>query len=227
MSFMQKFNLINHYYVQLSLYIKYLLYLIPCLISFVVMNNMHDEKKEQIVKNKINVFESKINELHRIANIKTDKLTLMRSVEYFAKQNGITVNAIHQKEHLLELSCIAPLEKTLLFIDFCEQFNAFSKIEELMMNSRDINRVNSKIKLSFKNFYFKKKRKKQIKSVKKNKNIDLKLTAIVGTYALINNKWLKKNQTLLAYKLSKIHANSVELTGKEQTLILELYDVSE
>ncbi len=221
MKWSQLLDYINNYLEKLSTFQKIELYLIPVITGFLLLYNFPRLQKNNSLNHEnnkdINFYtikkEQLIEKLNDVHTIKTAK-----DLELFAKENRLNISTLKVLPKEITLEVEGEIKNILYFIDFCENYNSSSKINNLMISKSKEN-IKAFLTISFSqiiktnnNFEVKNK----IQKIKDPFTLNIskpypKLYAIVNDYVLINNKWLKQGDVFDGYEVLKIHLDYVEL----------------
>lgn len=216
-------NLIENYLSKLNVIKRIILYSLPLLLFTIWFNSLPKTQKAIQLNQEVPVIKKKIKELNTKISSKPNMFTLITRIETFAKTNNTIIKSLKHEQGLYHIEFITAKQKVYSVLNFCEYVSAFSKIKYLRVF---LNQKESTIsmKLSFDNYYHKKKRPTIEQMYRSKNNNSLELKAIIDHYVLINNQWITVNDTIENYKVRKISMNSVVLTNKNKTLVLELFD---
>lgn len=234
MNYKLKLNLISHQFSVLPLYKKILFYLVPVIGVGCYLFLFHINPSEnQIQKKKLQELQNKILEHNRKVNTKIKMLEILKHIDTSSKKYRIVFESLKQNGKSLDMIFKGTNKSITDFIHYCEYFNSFSKIEQLKIstfNTPNTTLKNVQMKLSFHNYKY-----KQKSMISKNaanpKRDQFTLTAIVGSYVLLNNQWIGLNERMNNYSLHKINRQSVELLyqtnyQEKKTLTVRMFNES-
>lgn len=156
----------------------------------------------------------------RTKNMKTKIVSILKDIEHFANKNHIKLLSVSNDNKTIEISIKADMLEQIEFIKYIEDYNSFSRINTIELNSNELI-----VKIDFDNFFIKNKLdlKEKIIALKSENKIVLHLQAIVEKSVLINDKWFKINEAINSYKITKIQSNKVYLTNGFKIIKLKLY----
>jgi len=234
MRWSQLLNYINNYFDKLSAFQKIEMYLIPIISAGLLIYNLPNlqsepNKKEKQVEDK-NFYvikkEQMLEKLNSVHTIKTAK-----EIEEYAVKNRLNITSLKVSKNELSLEIEGELRELFLFINFCENYNSFTKVENLIINTSK-EKIKAFINLSFAKIIRTKNNfeiKDEIYNVKNPFMINItkphpKLYAIVNDYVLINNKWLKEGDIFDGYEVLKIHIDFVELKSDTNVFKIGLFE---
>lgn len=155
---------------------------------------------------------------------------LFTKFEDFANKNNIYISAINRDKNSIKIVAHGNQNSIIDFINNIENSNNFTKISFLKLDKKD----NSKdylfeLDVDLNRFFIKDSKKIEITSknsentfsnIIKSKNY--KLTAIIENYVFINEVWIKKDEQIDDFKLTKIGRNYILLENKTEKIKLEL-----
>lgn len=202
-----------------SLKIKIELVLFPLAIFFILIiaiNGTIDYEQKTSVETKTSDTFNNIIMKNRIVDILND-------LEEFIKINKMSLNKISNNKQSIKIEIKANTSKQLLFIKFVEDYNSFSKIKYLKKEEDSLF-----IEINFDKLYIKNSfdLKSDLISFENNTNtnvnVNFKLFAIVDNSVLINNKWLKKEDSIDSFKIKDIKENSIFLSNGLKTIKLKI-----
>lgn len=224
---------INNKFINSSLKTKIELYLLPLMILYFLYyfsSTLFVQEKQTIIKNKINFKE------YENKRFQGSFLELFSNIESKAKMNNIQILSLNNKNNIVDLKIESQKEQLPLFINQIENINKFTKITSITMNNKkELDKYYFELKIDLNKYYIKNIKKEKVKKeeiVIKAKETkipkievikdDYKLKAIIAEYVLINDIWLKKGETIDAFKVDKINRNSIILDNKSRKIKLEV-----
>jgi len=234
---MQLLNYINNYFDKLKPFQKIEMVLIPIIISLLLLYNFPNLQKKVITNIKninqdVYYFEvEKQKILKKLNNVHSIKA--VRDIEEHAKQLNIDMTLLKANKNNLSLEVIGDLKPIFSFIDFSENYNSYTKIEHLMLSrTQNDNEIKVYLDLSFAQVIRTEKSSDMSDEIKNVHNPFIlkvitplpKLYAIVNEHVLINNKWLKENDSFEGYKILKIYLDFVELESNNNVFKLRLFE---
>lgn len=150
-------------------------------------------------------------------NMKKNLLDIIKDIEIFIKKNKIQLKNISSTNKKITVEINTNITRQLLFLEFLENYNRFSKIDSFSQSAKSLGIV-----ISFEKIYFKDSidLKSRIKTLSFSNSIKYNLFAIIGNKALIDNKWIKLNDKIDAYKLIKIEKNKILLSNAFENIKL-------
>ena len=152
---------------------------------------------------------------------------------YKRQQLNIEMILIKANKNNLSLEVIGELKPIFNFIDFSENYNNYTKIEHLIFSkTQKNNEIKVYLDLSFAQVIRTEKPSNMSDEIKNVHNPFIlkvitplpKLYAIVNEHVLINNKWLKQNDSFDGYKILKIYLDYVELESNNNVFKLRLFE---
>jgi len=236
MNYSRLLNYINNYFEKLNTFQKVEMYLIPVILALLFVYNFpylqtkiitkisnvnqdvyyYEMKKQKIMK--------KINDIHNIKVVK--------DLEKYAKDLNIKITALKVIKKNITIEVKGSLKPLLHFINFTENYNDLTKIEHLMLTKlNETNELKLFVDISFSKVLRTVPQDKMTNEINRVKNPFSfqvsrplpKLYAIVNNHVLINNKWLKLNDTFDGYKIIKIYIDSVELESNANVFKIGLF----
>lgn len=205
---MQILEYLENRFDNLSLKVKIELFLFPLVLLSLVFFLFEDSSKEKRTIKKEKTLVKKMNK-------KT--VDIVKDIEKLAKKKQVNILNITTAEKNINIELEANKNRQVLFIDSLEKYNSFSKIKELVSNSKTLSLV-----LDFDSFYIKKS-KKSIELLKEEKLLKkIKLIAVVNNRAYINNKWFSLNEDIGEYKIMFISNSKVVLNNGSKDIELSL-----
>lgn len=211
---MQFLKSIEDKFEALSLRLKIEFFIFPLLVLLLISYFLYDEGK---TRGNIEPLQLNTLDINNI-KMKDDFVKILKLIEKFALENKIILKSIEKVDNSIEIALSSPLEKRLKFLHFIEKFNSFSKIESIELFEDSLF-----VQVSFNRFY--KKNIEEIKNKKEeNKKSKMFLYAVIDDTVLINDKWLKKGDSLDYFKVVDIQSNKVLLEDKFKIITLKLYE---
>lgn len=225
------FNYLNEKFISSNTKSKIELYILPLLILLAILIFTND-KKDEVSSSKVDSFE------FENKKIQSSFLEISSNIENLAKKNSIFILKNEKIESEINLIFTAELNDIFDFLEQIERLNSFSNIKYITLKE-DGNKSLVNLRVDFSKFYIKKfqnnnhkiilKKQEDIVLNKQNiqkdeisENVDFKLNAIVGQYALINSNWIKKDEILFDYKLINIFSDYIILQKGSNKIKLEL-----
>ena len=212
---MQVLKYIEDSFESFNLRIKIELFILPIFILLILFVFLPNTNKTNNVIVKTNI----VNEMKKL-KMNEDIVNIIKNIESYANENFIKIKSISSDNINIKIELFADKKKQINFLKFIEEYNNFSKIKTLFIKQKILN-----VEISFQKIYLKKKidLKNRVANLKYEKEVNLKLQAIIDKKALINNKWLKLNDVFFDYKLVEIDINSVTLENEFDTIKLKIY----
>ena len=223
---------LNNKYIQSSTKTKIELYFVPLILLYLLY---------YFLGNSISPELNKIRNIDQYANKKFDSsfLKLFGEIEKSAKALDIKVKSLNNKMNIIELEIDTKIENIGKLINKLENINNFTKISSITVIEKEIDNIYSIIfTIDVNKFYIKEIKKDEFQSNKKveikieenNKikkltienEIKYELKAIIADFAMINNKWIKKDEYIDNFKLINIGKNFVFLENEEKEIKLEI-----
>lgn len=208
---------IDNRFVNSPLKVKIQLFLIPLLIVyflFYFIDLKNPIKNHKTVSSSFNINEK---------SFKGSFLSLIKNIESYSSSNNIKIlNISTNKKKQISIKAKGSIRSIKKLINKIENLNAFSNIYSFTVNKKSKSkRLYFNLDISFEKFFIK---TKPITNELNNelKNKTLKLKAIISKYVLIDKKWLKKNELISGFTLTKIGTNFVELENKTKKIKLEM-----
>ncbi len=220
MNLMFYLNLLDKKISFLTNFQKAQLYLIPILVSFFIIYNYIDlpnkeknDTQEILEKNEVNLY------------------YFLKDLQEFTNKNNLNIIKTQQNQDSLNLEIKGEFSDIIKVLYFCETFQSVNRIKNLEINiNKELTYVNFRIEFTKYKYNFTKvdlnfleqKTKEKIEEVNQNtikkrvvitKEINWKLSAIVNDTALLNNVWIKENDTIAKHKREQIrlHINKGKL----------------
>lgn len=132
--------------------------------------------------------------------MKKELIEVLNDIEKFALENEIYLEKISKSEKSLKIEIIGSLKKSLQMFTYLENYNEFSKIRSFEFLEDKVF-----IEVDFNKFY--KKRSEDfsilLDEIKTQKQMEYKLTAIVGNRIFINDTWFKEGDSIGFLKYQK------------------------
>ncbi len=175
------------------------------------------------------IYEGEHNKLYipkKIISVKSIKMKesvveILKEIEKYTFEHEIEVHLLKKDKSYIKFEVFSSLRKRILFLNYLEGFNSFSKIHEFKFFKDSLI-----VEVEFKKFY---KKEKFILtnelSFIENKKIEKKLVlqAIVGKSVLVNGYWFKIDDKIDSFILKKIEKNSILLENRFKKLVLKLH----
>lgn len=237
MKYSQPLDYINNYFEKLSGFQKIEIYLIPIIVALLLMYNFPISKKEPVLNIKtVNqdayFYEIKkqkiLNKINGSHNIK-----IAKDLQSYAQKIDIKITSFKVTKNNISLETEGSLKSILNFLNFSENYNDITKIENVIITKTDnTNIIKTVLNLSFAQVIrtgINENLENRINNISnpfitKVENPKPKLYAIVNEYVLINNRWLKQNDIFDGYKILKINIDSVELESDANVFKVWLFD---
>lgn len=213
-----------------SLRLKIELYILPLLLIFLLYLLVFEEKQNENLEDENKIFLEFENKKYEKSS-----LELLKDIEVLASKDFIVIQKIQNIKEQIFIQAKAGKEALNIFLFNLENLNAFTKIETLNLKEFDKENYFFDLKLDISRFYIKeKKQKKEItykkeekleqlqEEVKTMQNPQMKLFAIVGEFAFINDTWLKAKDEYEGYKLILIAKDFVILENEFSSIKLEV-----
>lgn len=213
---MQVLKFIEDSFNSFPLRIKIQLFILPLLLLILLffLSNPSSSGNDVVV--------SKTDILDKLDSLKMNEkiVNIINNIEKYANENSLKIKSISSSNKNIKIELLANKKEQVRFVKYLEDYNSFSKIKTLLIKQKNLN-----IELSFNKIYLKEKvnLKNRITKLLERKDINFKLQAIIDKKVLINNKWLKINDSLLEYSLIKIDSNSVVLENEFERIKLKIY----
>jgi len=237
MNYMQLLNYINNYFDKLKPFQKIEMVLIPIIIGLLLVYNFPN-LQEKVMTNIGNVDQDvyyyeveKQKILKKLNNVHSIKV--VKDMQLYSKKINIKMTLLKAKKNNLSLEIYGELKPLLKFINYSENYNNYTKIEDFILSkTQNGKEIKIYLDLSF----------AQVIRTDKHSSFDLeisniknplilkvttplpKLYAIVNDHVLINNKWLKENDSFDGYKILKIYLDYVELESNDNVFKLRLFE---
>lgn len=234
MKWSQQLNYINNYLNKLTTFQKVEIYLIPIILGVVLIYNFPLIQNNDIVKQSdskdLKYYQIKKEQLLNKIN-SSDSLEIVKSFEEFIKDKDLTITSTKVSNQILFVDFEAEFKDAILFINYCENYNDTTKIENFTAYKIEKNKIKVSMNLSFSKVIRTKDIESNLKEINSLKNPFIKnvindvpkLSAIVNNNALINDKWYTIGDTFGKYKVEKISHDIVELNSDENIMQLELF----
>lgn len=209
---MQLLNHLEYRFDKEPLRVKIELYLIPLLL-FILYLSFDDP-----IKKSKSFSDTTINTLN-VVDVKT--IDILKDMESFLERKNIEVESISNTKNSIDFILDINEKKLFEFLEYIENYNNYSKIENLELNENQLS-----ISVSFKNFYVKEKIKlfEKVEQITVVENKEFKLLAIIDESVFINNKWFEIGDKIDSFhRLESIKKNSVIITNGSKSLKLELF----
>lgn len=218
-------NYLNNRFNLSSLKTKIELYLLPLLLLYLIYFIFSYTDKDNVdIKAKI-----KIDDYSNL-EFKDSFLDLFSNIQDYASKNQIVIFNISNNKKIVLIKAKANLENIKKFISKIENLNNFTNIKSFTLNKQDLENYSFELQIDLNKFYIKE-IVKQTESVdvkvnnelvNKEKTFKYKINGIISDYAFINDTWLKKNEKIDDFILTKIERNFVVLENENSKIILEL-----
>lgn len=225
-------HFLNNKYIQSSTKTKIELYFVPLILLYLIY---------YFLGNSISPELNKIRNIDHYANKKFDNsfLKLFGEIEKSAKALDIKVKSLNNKMNIIELEIDTKIENIGKLINKLENINNFTKISSITVIEKETDNIYTIIfTIDVNKFYIKEikkdefltNKKAEIKIEENNKikkltienKIKYELKAIIADFAMINNKWIKKDEYIDNFKLINIGKNFVFLENEEKEIKLEI-----
>jgi len=234
---MQVLDYLNNYFSKISTFQKIEMYLIPVIIALLLVYNFPKLQKKVITNiNKVNqdVYFYEIEKQKILKKINfSHNIKVVKDIQAYAKKIELSIIVPKVKKNALSIEAEGELKQILQFLQFSENYQDFSKIENLIM-TKIPNSLNIKIflDLSFAQVIRSKKSESLSYEISNVKNpfaskviIPLpKLYAIVNDHVLINNKWLQVGEHFDVYTITKIDLDFVTVESNGNVSVLRLFE---
>ena len=218
-------NYLNNKFSSSSLKTKIELYLLPLLLLYLIYFVFSYTAKDSVdIKAKI-----KIDDYSNL-EFKDSFLDLFSNIQDYASKNQIVIFNISNNKKIVSIKAKANLENIKKFLGKIENLNNFTNIKFFILNKQDLENYSFELQIDLNKFYIKKIVKQtepadvkvNNQSVNKEKTLKYKINGIISDYAFINDTWLKKNEKINDFVLTKIERNFVVLENENSKIILEL-----
>lgn len=218
-------NYLNNKFSSSSLKTKIELYLLPLLLLYLIYFIFSYTAKDSVdIKAKI-----KIDDYSNL-EFKDSFLDLFSNIQDYASKNQIVIFNISNNKKIVSIKAKANLENIKKFLGKIENLNNFTNIKFFILNKQDLENYSFELQIDLNKFYIKKIVKQtepadvkvNNQSVNKEKTLKYKINGIISDYAFINDTWLKKNEKINDFVLTKIERNFVVLENENSKIILEL-----
>jgi len=194
---------IENSFDSLNFRVKIELFLFPLIIFLLLWFLFFDDasKKEEFPPN---------NTLINDIKMKDSFTSIIENIQKFCEEHNILIKMIENQGQSIKLEIETSLKEQIKVIKFIEDYNSFSKVENLKIDKNSL-----VLEIVFNKLYIKNKFKLDEKPEEFFKSVKTyKLSAIIDNKAYINNKWLTLNDKLDSYKLIKIDRSSILLQNK-------------
>ena len=236
MKLQQLLNYINNYFEKLGTFQKIEMYLIPIIIALLLIYNYPLLQKKMItdmqnINQDVYSYEIKKQKLLKKIN-SVHNIKVVKDIQNYAKELNLKITALKVIEKNISLEVQGKLKSIMNFLYFTENYNDFTKVENFMMTKLDnTNEVKVFLNLSFGKIIRTKSNEELVNKinninnpfVRKTQNPKPKLYAIVNDHVLINNKWLKQNDSFDGFVVFKIHLDFVELESNGNVFKIGLF----
>lgn len=218
-------NYLNNKFSSSSLKTKIELYLLPLLLLYLIYFVFSYTAKDSVdIKAKI-----KIDDYSNL-EFKDSFLDLFSNIQDYASKNQIVIFNISNNKKIVSIKAKANLENIKKFLGKIENLNNFTNIKSFTLNKQDLENYSFELQIDLNKFYIKKIVKQTEPAdvkvnnqlVNKEKTLKYKINGIISDYAFINDTWLKKNEKINDFVLTKIERNFVVLENENSKIILEL-----
>lgn len=218
-------NYLNNKFSSSSLKTKIELYLLPLLLLYLIYFVFSYTAKDSVdIKAKI-----KIDDYSNL-EFKDSFLDLFSNIQDYASKNQIVIFNISNNKKIVSIKAKANLENIKKFLGKIENLNNFTNIKFFILNKQDLENYSFELQIDLNKFYIKKIVKQTEPAdvkvnnqlVNKEKTLKYKINGIISDYAFINDTWLKKNEKINDFVLTKIERNFVVLENENSKIILEL-----
>lgn len=218
-------NYLNNKFSSSSLKTKIELYLLPLLLLYLIYFIFSYTAKDSVdIKAKI-----KIDDYSNL-EFKDSFLDLFSNIQDYASKNQIVIFNISNNKKIVSIKAKANLENIKKFLGKIENLNNFTNIKFFILNKQDLENYSFELQIDLNKFYIKKIVKQTEPAdvkvnnqlVNKEKTLKYKINGIISDYAFINDTWLKKNEKINDFVLTKIERNFVVLENENSKIILEL-----
>lgn len=236
MKLQQLLNYINNYFEKLGTFQKIEMYLIPIITALLLIYN-YPLLQEKVVTDMQNINQDvysyeikkqkilkKINSVHNIKVVK--------DIQNYAKKLNLKITALKVIEKNISLEVQGELKSIINFMNFTENYNNFTKVENFIITKLyNTNQVKIFLNLTFGQIIRTKSNEELANKINNINNPFIakvekpkpKLYAIVNDHVLINNKWLKQNDSFDGYIVFKIYLDSVELESHGNVFKIGLF----
>jgi len=212
------------------------MYLIPIILAFLLAYNFPKLQKKVVtdinnVNQDVYFYEVKkqkiLNKISSVHNIK-----VVKDIQKYAKQIQIKITTLKVIKQNIAMEIQGQLKPILKFIDFTENYNDITKVENLMLSKSSNNgEVKVFLNLTFSKIIRTKPKVELSNEINGVNNPFIlkvvkplpKLYAIVNNHVLINNRWLQENDTFDGYTVKKIHLDFVELESDANVFKIGLF----
>jgi hypothetical protein len=216
-------NSLNKKFTSSSLKTKIELFLLPLLLLYFVYYSCSIYPKDDFqMKNNTNFDEYSKKEFN------DSLLDFSSNLQDYALKNQIVIFNITNNKKVLFIKAKAKLQDIEKFIAKIEDINSFTNITFFTLNKQDYENYLFELNIDLNKFYIKKQEKQIIKEIKakihtnNEKPIEYKISGIISDYAFINDTWVKKDEKIDDFKLTKIQRNYIVLENENRKIKLEL-----
>lgn len=229
-------NYLNEKFIYTTNKTKIELYILPILIVFLFYIFLQENKEEKISSTIDNyLFENK--------KMEENFLEIISKIENLAKKNSIFIIKSEKKEPEIILVFSGELNDIFEFLMQIERLNNFSNIK-FISYKKEQNKNIVNLRVDFSKFFIKKFGERSEKlilndslqfskdekiaeetiedNLQNEQKVEFEISAIIGQYAFINNIWVKKDEQINSYKLTKIYRDYVILEKESLKIKLEL-----
>ena len=214
---MQLLKDIEYRFEKSSLRNKIQLFLLPVLLLVLIeliKSNLSNESQSYSFKN-MKLYTIETNPM------KEEFIDIIQEFQDYILKNKIELINISNSSNTIYLSINSNNTKLIKLLEYIENFNQYSRIKTLKIQNSKVD-----IKIEFSKSYIKNSaldREKLFYIEEYEKlNKALKIDAIVGEYALIDNKWLKKGQNIDDFEIVSINSDSITLQKDKNLFILRV-----
>lgn len=217
---------------------RYLIYIVSSIIFLIlIIYNINDKK--ELEKNRQIGELSKILSSFETKDENIDLLVTIVSLENYIKEKYIKISSLKMLDKGFSLELEGEYNSTIGMVDFIEKRSSLLKVEKFSVNyneKRKITNVSMDVKilknkkvykekesLALVNVFQNEEKKEKIDSVKNEKEISLKLHAIVENMAFINDSWFKLGDEVMNKKIVHIGNDFIELKSDNEKTKLWMY----
>lgn len=193
---------------------KIQLFILPMLFAYLIFffYGEYFIEKKSLTNKRTNEVKKRFNE---------NFVDVFSQIENYSKVNKIDIVNISKNKEVVKIIAKSKLSQSKKLIQYIENLNKFTKIEKLnlskMENSAD---YLYELNISFENYYDKK--LKKIDFYEDEKKDGFKLSAIIDSYAVLNDKLIELNEKIDGYELYNISMNYVLLKKDDEILKVEI-----
>ena len=216
-------NFLNKKFTSSSIKTKIELFLLPLLLLYFVYYLCSIYIKDDLqMKSNINFDEYSKKEFNE------SFLDFSSNLQDYALKNQIVIFNITNNKKVLFIKAKAKIGDIERFITTIETLNNFTNITFFTLNKQDNENYLFEVNVDLNKFYIKKLQKQIIKEIKpkiqtnNEKPIEYKISGIISDYAFINDTWVKKDEKIDDFKLTKIERNYIVLENENRKIKLEL-----